>query len=186
MAEGRGVTTCFSCAAALSATANFCPDCGTSVAVRRCLSCGAPAGTGRFCDQCGTPLDTTAGRPAADRPTSVPAVERRVTSVLFGDLAAFTPLSEARDAEDVRELLSRYFAQCRTIIDRYGGVVEKFIGDAVMAVWGVPIAHEDDAERAVRAGLELVQAIAGLGEDVGARGLAMRVVVVTGEVAVSV
>ena len=72
------------------------------------------------------------------------------------------------------------------MIGRYGGTVEKFIGDAVMAVWGVPVAHEDDAERAVRAGLELVQAIAGMGEDVGAPGLAMRVGVVTGEVAVTV
>ncbi len=109
-----------------------------------------------------------------------------MTSVLFGDLVGFTPLSESRDAEDVRELLSRYFAECRTVIGRYGGTVEKFIGDAVMAVWGVPVAHEDDAERAVRAGLELVQAIAGMGEDVGVPDLAMRVGIVTGEVAVTV
>jgi len=109
-----------------------------------------------------------------------------VTSVLFGDIVGFTPLSESRDAEEVRELLSRYFAECRTVIARYGGVVEKFIGDAVMAVWGVPVAREDDAERAVRAGLELVAAIDALGEDVGAPGLAMRVGIVTGEVAVTV
>ncbi len=109
-----------------------------------------------------------------------------MTSVLFGDLVGFTPLSESRDAEDVRELLSRYFSECRTVIARYGGTVEKFIGDAVMAVWGVPVAHEDDAERAVRAGLELVQAIAGMGEDIGVPELAMRVGVVTGEVAVTV
>ncbi len=109
-----------------------------------------------------------------------------MTSVLFGDLAGFTPLSESRDAEDVRELLSRYFGECRTIIGRYGGVVEKFIGDAVMAVWGVPLSHEDDAERAVRAGLELVESTKALGERVGVPGLAMRVGVVTGEVAVTV
>ena len=71
---------------------------------------------------------------------------------MFGDLVGFTTLSEARDAEDVRELLSRYFEGCSTVVRRYGGTIEKFIGDAVMAVWGVPIAHEDDAERAVRAG----------------------------------
>ena len=75
-----------------------------------------------------------------------------MTSVLFGDLVGFTPLSESRDPEEVRELLSRYFDGGRTVIGRYGGVVEKFIGDAVMAVWGTPTAHEDDAERAVRAG----------------------------------
>ena len=111
--------------------------------------------------------------------------ERRVTSVLFGDLVGFTPLSESKDAEEVRELLSAYFAQCRVIVGRYGGVVEKFIGDAVMAVWGVPAAHEDDAERAVRAGLELAAATAAMGGEVGAPGLAMRVGIVTGEVAVT-
>ena len=98
-----------------------------------------------------------------------------MTSVLFGDLVGFTPLSESKDPEEVRELLSAYFAQCRVIVGRYGGVVEKFIGDAVMAVWGVPVAHEDDAERAVRAGLELVAAVAAMGHEVGAPGLAMRV-----------
>ncbi len=74
-------------------------------------------------------------------------------SVLFCDLVGFTPLSEARDPEAVRELLSGYFAVARTVIGRYGGVVEKFIGDAVMAVWGTPVAAEGDAERAVRANL---------------------------------
>jgi class 3 adenylate cyclase len=112
--------------------------------------------------------------------------ERRVTSVLFGDLVGFTTLSESRDPEEVRELLSEYFAHARTVVARYGGVIEKFIGDAVMAVWGVPTAHEDDAERSVRAGLDLVAAVTLLGEQVGAPGLAMRVGVVTGEVAVTI
>ena len=71
--------------------------------------------------------------------------------MLFADLVGFTPLSESRDPEQVRELLSQYFDAARTVIARYGGVVEKFIGDAVMAVWGTPIATEGDAERAVRA-----------------------------------
>ncbi len=119
-------------------------------------------------------------------PAAAPIAERRITSVLFADLVGFTPLSESRDPEEVRELLSRYFAECRTVIGRYGGSVEKFIGDAVMAVWGVPVAHEDDAERAVRAGLELVATVANLGQDVGAPGLALRVGIVTGEVAVTV
>ena len=69
-----------------------------------------------------------------------PVAERRVCSVLFCDMAGFTPLAEARDPEAVRELLSRYFDVARTVISRYGGVVEKFIGDAVMAVWGTPVA----------------------------------------------
>jgi class 3 adenylate cyclase len=114
-----------------------------------------------------------------------PTAERRLTSVLFGDLVGFTTLSEARDPEEVRELLSRYFDKARTVVQRYGGTVEKFIGDAVMAVWGVPTAHEDDAERAVRAGLDLVATVAALGEDVGMPGLELRVGVVTGEVAVT-
>ncbi len=106
--------------------------------------------------------------------------------MLFGDLVGFTTLSETRDQEEVRELLTRYFDECRQIIGRYGGTVEKFIGDAVMAVWGVPTAHEDDAERTVRAGLELVNGVAALGQELGVPDLAMRVGIVTGEVAVTI
>ena len=106
-------------------------------------------------------------------------------SVLFCDVVGFTPLAESRDPEAVRELLSAYFATARTVIGRYGGVVEKFIGDAVMAVWGTPVATEGDAERAVRAGLDLVAAVAALGADAAAPGLAARAGVVTGEVAVT-
>jgi class 3 adenylate cyclase/tetratricopeptide (TPR) repeat protein len=108
-----------------------------------------------------------------------------VVSVLFADLVAFTSLSEVRDAEDVRALLSEYFETARTIVGRHGGSIEKFIGDAVMAVWGVPIAHEDDAERAVRAGLELVDAVAAFGERVGAPRLRARAGIVTGRAAAS-
>jgi class 3 adenylate cyclase/tetratricopeptide (TPR) repeat protein len=112
--------------------------------------------------------------------------ERRVCSVLFCDVVGFTPLSESRDPEAVRELLSQYFGVARTVVGRYGGVVEKFIGDAVMAVWGTPAATEGDAERAVRAALDLVAAVAELGAEAGVPGLAARAGVVTGEVAVTV
>ena len=99
-------------------------------------------------------------RPAPRRPhPSAPVAERRLVSVLFADLVGFTTLAEGRDAEDTRELLTRYFDLARDVIGRYGGTVEKFIGDAVMAVWGAPTAHEDDAERAVRAALDLVDAV---------------------------
>jgi class 3 adenylate cyclase/predicted ATPase len=114
-----------------------------------------------------------------------PVAERRVCSVLFCDVVGFTPLSEAQDPEAVRELLSRYFGVARTVIGRYGGVVEKFIGDAVMAVWGTPVASEGDAERAVRAALDLVSAVAAMGAEAGVPELAARVGVVTGEVAVT-
>ena len=111
--------------------------------------------------------------------------ERRVCSVLFCDVVGFTPLSESQDPEAVRELLSAYFEVARTVIGRYGGVVEKFIGDAVMAVWGTPVAAEGDVERAVRAALDLVGAVADLGAEAGVPGLAARAGVVTGEVAVT-
>jgi len=99
--------------------------------------------------------------------------------VLFCDLVGFTPFSEKRDPEEVREVLSGYFDLARSIVTRYGGIVEKFIGDAVMAVWGAPVAKEDDAERAVRAGLELVSAVAAYGAE-HQTDLRARVGVVTG------
>ncbi len=116
----------------------------------------------------------------------MPVASRRITSVLFGDLVSFTAYSESRDQEEVRELLSAYFEECSRIVARYGGTLEKFIGDAVMAVWGVPVANEDDAERAVRAGLELVNRIDAMGADLHVPDLAMRVGIVTGEVAVTI
>src|SRR5206468_11178947 len=109
-----------------------------------------------------------------------PASERRLVSVLFADLVGFTTLAEARDSEEVRELLSTYFDTCRRLVSLYGGTVEKFIGDAVMAVWGTPVAREDDAERAVRAALDLVAAIPELAPTLQARAG-----VLTGEAAVT-
>ena len=178
------MSACSACAAELLDGAKFCAECGSPTAKRACPSCGTPAETGRFCPECGTALDG-ASPPAVAQPAG-PVSERRVTSVLFGDLVGFTPLSESMDSEEVRELLSAYFQQSRVIVARYGGSIEKFIGDAVMAVWGVPVAHEDDAERSVRAGLELVAMVTALGGAVGAPGLAQRVGIVTGEVAVTV
>src|SRR4029078_7662256 len=123
----------------------------------------------KFCGECGTPLSEGAGS-VASAPTREPAAaERGLVSVLFVALVGFTAASEGRDAEDTRELLSRYFDVARTVIERYGGTVEKFIGDAVMAVWGAPVAQEDDAERAVRAALDLVDAIPGIDSALEAR-----------------
>src|SRR5207249_7158996 len=112
--------------------------------------------------------------------------ERRLVSVLFADLVGFTMLSEQRDPEDVRELLTRYFDVSRQVIGRYGGVVEKFIGDAVMAVWGTPVAREDDAERAVRSALDLVDAVRSLDTGADGRGLEARAAVLTGEATVTI
>lgn len=177
------MSACPECAAENPSGQKFCGSCGSPLAAS-CPSCGvaSPAGQ-RFCGNCGSPLTAespaTAAQPAAD-PT-----ERRLVSVLFADLVGFTKLSESRDAEEVRALLSRYFDTCRRLIELYGGTVEKFIGDAVMAVWGTPTATEDDAERAVRAALDLVAAVSALGQEVGAEELRARAGVLTGEAAVN-
>src|SRR5215468_1063084 len=125
----------------------------------------------------------SAGQPAAAGAAS--GTESRRVTDLFADLVGFTPFAEERDAEDVRETLTRYFELCADIVGRYGGTVEKFIGDAVMAVWGAPSAQEDDAERAVRAALDIVEAVAAMGEGIGAPDLQARAGVLTGEAAVT-
>ncbi|MGH3362591.1 MAG: AAA family ATPase, partial [Nocardioides sp.] len=172
---------CGACGEQLPVRAAFCHVCGARQQLPTCARCSAELLPGAvFCSACGTP---TTVAPATIPITAAAASERRLTSVLFADLVSYTSLSEQRDTEDVRELLSAYFDVCATVIRRYGGTVEKFIGDAVMAVWGVPVAHEDDAERAVRAGLDLIGEIAALGERIGLPELSLRVGVVTGEVA---
>ncbi len=163
----------------------FCAHCGTALAVI-CNGCGAANEAGdRFCGECGTAL-VAPEPPAPEDAPATPISERRLVSVLFADLVGFTTLSEHRDPEEVRELLSEYFERCRTLIERYGGTVEKFIGDAVMAVWGTPVAREDDAERSVRAALALTQAVTLLGEEVGMPELRVRAGVLTGSAAVEV
>ena len=179
---------CPACESEVLEGSKFCMECGAPLAAS-CPSCGASHAPGqKFCAECGTALSAT---PAPAPPAPTPATgegavlvpELRLVSVLFVDLVGFTSLSEERDAEEVRELLARYFESSRTIIGRYAGVVEKFIGDAVMAVWGAPVAREDDAERAVRAGLEMVDAVAAFGEEVGLPELRARAGVATGQVA---
>jgi predicted ATPase/class 3 adenylate cyclase len=174
------------CGAGNEAGRKFCGECGSALAVA-CASCATPNAPGtKFCGECGTALLSATPPPIrASTPGSGPGApatqaERRLVSVLFADLVGFTTASEGRDAEDTRELLTRYFDLARTTIERYGGTVEKFIGDAVMAVWGAPVAQEDDAERAVRAALDLVEAVPLLDG-----GLRARAAVSTGEAAVT-
>ncbi len=184
---------CPNCQAENKDGAKFCNECGTPLSLS-CPRCGASARSGqRFCDECGLALAGASAAPSVSpavppAPTSDAALvpesaELRLVSVLFVDLVGFTTLSESREAEDVRDLLGRYFDSARTIVERYGGTIEKFIGDAVMAVWGVPVAREDDAERAVRAALEVVDAVQVLGTEIQADGLQARAGVVTGQVA---
>src|SRR5881394_3714488 len=179
------MVTCARCGTENRTGALFCGGCGSSLS-QMCSACGTANDPGMsFCNDCGAPLGGAApetpptGRPAQAQPAE--AQELRLVSVLFADLVGFTPLSETRDSEEVRELLTSYFETCRRVIQRYGGTVQKFIGDAVMAVWGAPVAREDDVERAVRAALELVGAVPGLDPDLRARAG-----VLSGEAAVTV
>jgi len=180
---------CPRCSSPIVAGQKFCPECGLALG-SSCPNCGtAYEGSPKFCAECGTTLGQTTAptgsadprQPKASPPT--PAPERRYVTVLFADLVGFTTISEQQDPEEVRELLSRYFEVARDVIERYGGTVEKFIGDAVMAVWGTPVAQEDDSERAVRAGLELVERVRHL--QMGTDHLELRAGVLSGEAAVT-
>ena len=156
----RRVSGCGSCGASVAPRQKFCGECGSAL-TSACSGCGASATPGqRFCVECGGVLGEAA--PAETWSPSVDTAELRIVSVLFCDLVGYTPRSERLDADEVRELLSGYFDVARDVISRHGGTIDKFIGDAVLAVWGMPAAHENDAERAVRAGLELVDAVGGL------------------------
>ena len=167
----------------------FCRNCGWSLAVV-CPACRANLEPeDQFCGDCGASVTTpapTAGSGAAVQPVqATPTAERRLCSVLFVDLVGFTPFAEKRDPEETRELLSDYFVRAQAIVSNYGGTVEKFIGDAVMAIWGAPVANEDDAERSVRAALDIVASVAELGTKSDME-LAAWAGVVTGKVAITV
>src|SRR5438128_3339168 len=141
----------------------------------RCRSCGeANARESRCCSSCGARLG----------PSGALREERKLISVLFVDLVGFTTRSDEADPEDVRDALQLYHADAKERIEGYGGTLEKFIGDAVMAVFGAPVAHGDDAERAVRAAFHVLE---GIGELNRAHGLdlAARAAVNTGEAVVS-
>ena len=143
-----------------------------------CLSCGNENPDGfRFCGFCAAGLTA--------QPAESVREERKVVSVLFCDLVGFTAASEQADPEDVRARIRPYHARLRQEIERHGGTVEKFIGDAVMAVFGAPVAHEDDAERAVRAGLRILEAIVELNEQDPALSLRVRIGINTGEAVVA-
>jgi class 3 adenylate cyclase/tetratricopeptide (TPR) repeat protein len=141
----------------------ICPNCGEENPARA-----------RFCLACGHPLET--GAPSGE--------ERKIVSVLFVDLVGFTSRSDRADPEDVRATLRPYHERVKADIERFGGTVEKFIGDAVMAVFGAPVAHEDDAERAVRSGLRVLESIEEL-RDEGLE-IAVRAAVTTGEAVVAI
>lgn len=176
--------TCGSCGTENPAAHSFCSNCGNALA-RTCGNCDTPNDPGnKFCFSCGSSLGE--GQVVASSPPlpSADSGERRLVSVVFADLVGYTTLSEGRDPEDIRAMLTDYYDRCRQIIARYGGVTDKFIGDAVMGVFGADTAHEDDAERATRTALELVDMVRGLGGDFGMEGLDARAGVMSGEASV--
>jgi class 3 adenylate cyclase/tetratricopeptide (TPR) repeat protein len=178
---------CANCQTQNESGRKFCMECGAPLAAG-CPNCGVPnPAAAKFCGECGTTLSAATGSVSAGPTVAAPRVggsaERRLVTVLFADLVGFTTLAQDLDPEDTREFLTHYFDVTRTIVERYGGTVEKFIGDAVMAVWGTPTAHEDDAERAVRAALDIVGAVPSLA---GQLEVQVRAGVLTGEAAVTV
>ncbi len=141
-----------------------------------CLTCGADSPQqARYCAECGARL--TRG---------LPQERRKLVTVLFCDLAHSTEIAEALDAESVRALALRYFEAMRSAVEAHGGTVEKFIGDAVVALFGVPVAHEDDALRAIRTAIEMQQRLDAIGEELESRfgrRLVIHIGIDTGEVA---
>jgi class 3 adenylate cyclase/tetratricopeptide (TPR) repeat protein len=168
-------SVCPSCGAEIEPGARFCAACGTAL-VGTCPACGAETRVGaQFCPSCGHRLDRVATKEE----------ERKLVTVLFADLTGSTALGEQLDPERLRALLREYFSAMASTIERWGGTVEKFIGDAVMAVFGIPQMHEDDAERALRAALDMQVSLEEMNPQIlerhGVR-LSMRVGVNTGEV----
>ena len=186
-------STCPSCSTEVPDGARFCFACGTALA-RSCPSCGADAPpAARFCMSCGTALDDAVAPPPVPPPEPVPPPaaarqpeeERRQVTVLFADLSGYTAVAERMDPEAVKRLIDRTLGRLKLEVDRHGGTVDKFIGDNVMAVFGAPVAHEDDAERAVRAALGMQRAMEELNRDlVASQGVSfqLRVGLNTGEV----
>jgi len=182
--------TCPSCGTESEEGATYCVACGKPVGAGRCRSCGAElVPGGRFCAACGSAVaEAGVAPPTESRSLSAAGggrAERRRVSVMFVDLVDFTPLAEAMDPEDVRAVQARYFEVARSVVMAHGGTLEKFIGDAVMAVWGAPSTHEDDPQRAVRAALALVYAVERIGGAASGQELRARAAVTTGQAAVT-
>lgn len=206
------MTLCSACATEVRPDFTFCPRCGTRLPAP-CAACGLPCPPDfRFCPRCGATLGTgrteaakspalsvpseaTASRgeslhqarssPAESARVDQPEADRRLVTVLFADLAGFTALSARLDPEDVRALQTDLFGEVTAVVESYGGFVEKYIGDAVMAVFGAPVAHEDDPERALRTAIAMHERVGALSrrwEPRVGRPIALHVGVNTGPV----
>ena len=169
------VVVCPSCGATANTDARFCSECGGSL-THACAQCGSVLNPGaKFCSSCGS------ASIEAQVTGSVLTEERRIISVLFVDLVGFTAHTERSEPEDTRYRLGLYHARVRQDVERFGGRVEKLMGDGVFAVFGAPVAHEDDAERAVRSALRIIESVEQLTAENPELALAVRVGVTTGE-----
>ena len=168
---------CSACGQDNAAGQAFCGSCGASLAAA-CPSCGTENPPGyKFCGECGAALVSARIKSAFE--------ERRVITVVFADLVGFTSRAERLDPEDLRAILDPYYRRLRAELEAHGGTVEKFIGDAVMGVFGAPVAHGDDPERAVRAALAIRDAVPEMNRDAPDLNLQLRIAVNTGEAIVT-
>lgn len=178
--------TCDRCGEQNRHDARFCSSCGAAL-VRTCTACRRElAEDARFCDGCGAPVARAEAHPARASTAPLDDAVRKVVTVLFCDVVGSTAFAERVDAETARETLAEYHAVAKEVIEAHGGAVAKFIGDGVMATFGLPEVAPDDAERAVLAGLELQRQFAAICDRVAERhgaDLGLRVGVNTGEVA---
>jgi len=157
---------CLSCSADVPEGSKFCGKCGAALP-RSCPSCGHPISLGNsFCSECGTSLVAANGAPAVSASRRMPvtsstdsAAERRQLTIMFCDMVGSSALSTRLDPEEQREVVSAFQASCTSEIKQLGGIVAQYLGDGVLAYFGYPTAHEDDAERAVRAGLAIVDVV---------------------------
>src|SRR5882757_2085356 len=144
------------CAHPDGAGRRFCPDCGAALETP-CSACGATTRGGqRFCAECGQAL-TAAPAPVLAPVAAAPEGERKQVTVLFADVAGSMELAERLDPDELREVMQGLFAVCREAVEAYGGRVDKFTGDGVMALFGAPVALEDHAVRACHAALRLLR-----------------------------
>ena len=174
---------CSKCGSENPASKKFCEDCGAPLE-DRCAKCGAVTTVGkRFCGECGAPLDATALIAVQPQERALTG-ERRHLTVLFCDLVGSTEIAAQLDPEEWRELVEGYHHIAAVAITGYGGYVAKYLGDGVMAYFGWPEAHENDAERAARAGLAIVERVSKLKRDAARLTISVRVGVDSGTVVV--
>ena len=181
--------TCTACGHENRAGAKFCEECAKPLE-HLCASCGSELRpTAKFCDACGVSVRTPAAPPelAPAAPSSAPAGERRQLTVLFCDLVGSTPLSQQLDAEEWRDLLAQYQQAAAGAVARFGGHVAKNLGDGLLIYFGWPTAREEDPERAVRAGLAILDTMAPLNAALASTGtrLAVRIGMHTGPVVIA-